>query len=232
MSRKSLVLTSCGGLSLLVSAALCVNWMLRPPRVTLPDGNTYDFGTLEEDGSLSKMFRIRNSGGRELQIIAVRTSCGCTSAEVDRKTIPGGQTGQLTVSYHARPLHSQERINVVLATNDPRNPFPGFMITGNIRLRVFWSPRAVSFFRDAATTATKPKTVQLSAYDDDLVVERVEVSNRHIAVDQRRTGKGVELVFTLSPACPRGFRTETATLHLRGTTFEKDIKIPVYLMIS
>lgn len=233
MRAKTFVLIAVVSLSLLgVATFVYAIWALRPPRVFLPEGSTCDFGTLEEDSSFTKVFRIKNAGGRELRITSVRTSCGCTGAEVDREIVPRRQTANLKISYHARPLHSQERVSVVAATNDSQNPFVGFTISGKIRLHVFWSPQAVSFFRDATTRETDPKIVQISADDRELVIERIEISSDRVLVSQRRSMTGMELVFTLSPECPKGFRTETATLYLKGNAFEKQIKIPIYLMIG
>jgi rhodanese-related sulfurtransferase len=69
---------------------------------------THDFGIIaQKDGVVSTVFDLENPTSKEMVITEITTSCGCTTAEVDIKTIPPGATRKLTVffnpNFHKEP---------------------------------------------------------------------------------------------------------------------------------
>lgn len=60
----------------------------------------YDFGKiLQSQNPVSTYFDVLNSGSEDAIISGTPTSCGCTSAEIDKKTIKPGETAKLKVSF-------------------------------------------------------------------------------------------------------------------------------------
>jgi hypothetical protein len=59
----------------------------------------FDFGTVPNTDPVSETFQVRNVGQGTLEILAVSTSCACTTAEVDSRRIPPGEATDLTVTY-------------------------------------------------------------------------------------------------------------------------------------
>lgn len=67
--------------------------------LTLPV-NSFDFGRISEDGGKVKhRFEIKNTGLSPLQIIKVRTTCGCTSPSWTQNPIAPGENGFLEVEF-------------------------------------------------------------------------------------------------------------------------------------
>ncbi len=60
---------------------------------------TFDFGTVPNTDPVAEMFQVRNVGRGPLEILAVSTSCACTTAEVGSRRIPPGEATDLTVTY-------------------------------------------------------------------------------------------------------------------------------------
>jgi len=55
--------------------------------------HTWDFGQVEEGAILKHNFTLKNDSKRLLRILAVDTSCGCTTSKVKSKVlIPGAET--------------------------------------------------------------------------------------------------------------------------------------------
>ncbi|GMQ95082.1 MAG: hypothetical protein BMS9Abin13_192 [Patescibacteria group bacterium] len=92
------------------------------PRVELGDME-YDLGTIgKKDGVVSTDFTITNTGRGELVIGDITTSCGCTSAEVNKSSIMLGESAVLTVNFdpdfHEEPQGRFSR-SIFVPTNDP-----------------------------------------------------------------------------------------------------------------
>lgn len=69
----------------------------------------HDFGVIrKEDGIVTASFRVQNTTAAAIVVTAIATSCGCTTAEIDTRSIPPGASRTLTVSFdpnfHKEPL--------------------------------------------------------------------------------------------------------------------------------
>lgn len=87
---------------------------------------SYDFGQIyKAEGIVSTTFEIENHGKQTLEIGAISTSCGCTSAEVDTNTLGFNEEAELTVyfdpNFHEEPGGKFSR-SVFVKTNDPDLP--------------------------------------------------------------------------------------------------------------
>ncbi|MEK0347972.1 MAG: DUF1573 domain-containing protein [Nitrosopumilus sp.] len=117
-----------------------------PPKIMI-ENSRYDFGTIsQKDGIASTMFTIKNTGGSDLVIDNIDTSCMCTTASLIYKgkespefgmsmhgnnpknfelRIQAGETAQLKVYYdpnaHGIQKEPQQRITreVTIMSNDP-----------------------------------------------------------------------------------------------------------------
>ncbi|WP_353934287.1 DUF1573 domain-containing protein, partial [uncultured Prevotella sp.] len=48
--------------------------------------------------------RVQNRGGRHLTVTSVKPDCGCTKVEYPRKSVGGGETFKISLTYDARML--------------------------------------------------------------------------------------------------------------------------------
>ena len=105
------------GLSLM--AASCRN---APPKIEA-EPQIQELGEIRQE-PIELAYELRNTGGGKLTITKILTSCGCTEAEVDRDTIPAGQSTTLRVKLD--PTEDNLYGNVVrviyIRSNDPDNP--------------------------------------------------------------------------------------------------------------
>lgn len=88
--------------------------------------NTHNFGSISRnDGVVSTTFEIENHGKEQLEIGDISTSCGCTSAEVDKTILGFNEKAQLTVyfdpNFHEEPQGELTR-SVFVKTNDANLP--------------------------------------------------------------------------------------------------------------
>ena len=91
------------------------------PRIVVEPAS-FDFGTVRPAGEVQKEFLIRNHGRAELVIASISTTCGCTAALSESKTVkPGGSTA-LRVTLTAPPEPGKIRKSVLIKSNDPARP--------------------------------------------------------------------------------------------------------------
>jgi hypothetical protein len=85
----------------------------------------YDFGEIPSTSPVSQTFHVRNAGQGTLEITGVSTSCGCTTAWVNRDRLGPGEATDLTVTYDPQAHGGQTgkfmRV-VYVRSNDPETP--------------------------------------------------------------------------------------------------------------
>jgi hypothetical protein len=97
-----------------------------PSPVITFDRIIHDFGTIpQKGGTVETTFEVRNEGNETLEIGAISTSCGCTSAKISSKIIKPGEKAILTVffdpNFHPEPGGKFKR-TVYIPSNDPKTP--------------------------------------------------------------------------------------------------------------
>jgi len=85
----------------------------------------YKFGEIfKKDGVVSANFIINNSGNANLVIGDITTSCGCTSAIIDKNEIAPNDNATVTAffdpNFHKEPEGKFSR-SIFIPTNDPNN---------------------------------------------------------------------------------------------------------------
>jgi hypothetical protein len=91
------------------------------PRIVI-EPVTFDFGTLRPGGTVEKEFVVRNHGRAELAIESLVTSCGCTAALTDSRTVKPGASTALRIRLVAPDAPGPLRKSVLVKSNDPARP--------------------------------------------------------------------------------------------------------------
>ncbi|MDY7075625.1 MAG: DUF1573 domain-containing protein [Chloroflexota bacterium] len=105
----------------LAVATGCTAAAQSPGKIEL-SATEFDFGTIPNTEPVSQVFQVRNVGGEKLEITGVSTSCGCTTAEIDSRSLSSGAVTDLTVTYdpQAHDGATGEFMRVVyVRSNDP-----------------------------------------------------------------------------------------------------------------
>lgn len=86
-------------------------------QATFPE-KTHDFGIIkEENGSVSTVFEVINTGNKPLIIVDVAVSCGCTSHEYTKKPIAPGKKGKIKVFYNPAGRPGAFKKDIKVRTN-------------------------------------------------------------------------------------------------------------------
>lgn len=71
------------------------------PEVLKFESNEYDFGKIPQGKPVTHIFTFTNTGTTPLTLDNVHASCGCTTPEWNKDTIPPGGSSQIKVGYNS-----------------------------------------------------------------------------------------------------------------------------------
>lgn len=108
--------------ALLTSLAVAACGPAGEPDIELAQTAT-DLGEVQNGEIREFDVEVRNVGEEALEIEAVTTSCGCTTASIDPQTIAPGESGVLHVAYdsgaHGPEFSGQVERQIFIDSNDP-----------------------------------------------------------------------------------------------------------------
>lgn len=92
------------------------------------DAYVWDFGKVNEGEVLKHNFTIKNDTGRTLNITNVRTSCGCTTSQVKKKTLLPQESTDLEVSVNSKGYSGEVTRSIYVETDNIDNPLIKYII--------------------------------------------------------------------------------------------------------
>lgn len=128
-----------------------------PPETARPviqvEPPSHDFGTIPQE-VVSHSFTVKNNGNETLVIAEVTTSCGCTTAEIDKKKISPGDEATLTVTFDpiVHDTMGKTTRTVFLETNDPKSPVKKIRIRAFVKKEAKAAEELPSFAYNSAQT--------------------------------------------------------------------------------
>jgi len=96
------------------------------------DDPIHDFGTVMEGLSTEHAFVLRNAGDEDLEVTAVRVSCGCTTPALDKTGLAPGEEVDLTTLLNTYRLQGAVEKTITVASNDPETPELTLHLVGEV----------------------------------------------------------------------------------------------------
>ena len=109
----------------------------------------HDFGTVTKGDKVSHAFVFRNDGDADLVLEGISTSCGCTTANLEKKTYKPGESGALPVNFYSENFLGLTSKTVDVKTNDPNNRRVELKIQSDVHDELSFSPAALNFTQDS-----------------------------------------------------------------------------------
>lgn len=198
---------------------------------------THDFGTIQEkDGDVTVKFEYTNAGDTPLLVTRANASCGCTSPEYSKKPLRPGETGEITVTYHAKGRPGAFDKSIYVYSNDPKHEKTLLTITGNVisstGIRESYSEelggglrlktKSLNFFDVYPTRANRTRT--LAVYNEGSTPMRLAFRNvpKHIAIEsnpevvQPKAEGIVHITYLTDKANDWGSRNDVIDIYVKG----------------
>jgi hypothetical protein len=98
------------------------------------ENDYWDFGYVPIDYKLIHVYRIKNVGDGDLNIIKAVSGCDCTSAIVSRKIIPPDSIAEVKIFFDTKNYYGKNTRSVIVETDDPESPSIELKYDSNIGL--------------------------------------------------------------------------------------------------
>lgn len=147
------------------------------------------------DGHLETSFAFKNSGAGVITIKSIRSSCGCTTARLDKKVFGPGERGELTAKFNFGDRRGPHRKMITVKTDDGQQQELNFVV--DIREALTVTP-ALVFWKVGGPA--EARTVQLSAEAGAAVrVRSVTSSNPRLTAKLETIKPGEQYVISVKP---------------------------------
>ena len=155
-----------------------------------------DFQTTPDISHVEAHFAFKNTGTSTVTVKSITTTCGCTTATLDKKTYAPGEQGEILATYKF-PFHTGALRKLVTVVTDDHPKEPAIL---DIRVFVhepFQVKPALVYWRTGG--APEVKTVQLLADGYPVHIKSVTSSNPRIAATLQTVKAGEEYNIAITP---------------------------------
>ena len=157
-----------------------------------------DFERAPDAGEVEARYAFRNAGAVPVTIKSLRSSCGCTTAHLEKKTYAPGESGEVALKFIIGDRRGVQVKGVTVTTDDPAQPPKVLVLRVNIFDPVRLAPELVWWRVGEAAAA---KTVEVSVDPARPVrVKSVASSNPRIAAKLETRKAGEEFAVSIKPA--------------------------------
>lgn len=104
---------------------------LNAPHI-LVDSEEFNFGQCTIGDVINREFTIQNIGKSTLTIHKVKTSCGCTTSDLEKSTLEPGETTKIKARFNTYGKHGGQVKEIFVITNDPEQPKVTLKIMGKV----------------------------------------------------------------------------------------------------
>jgi len=166
----------------------------------------FEFGEQDNTTKVSHDFTIMNVGTAVLNITDVKSSCGCTIAEMKKKSLNPGEETTVSATFDLKGKQGPQTKAISVSSNDPKVPVYKLELRGTAVPAVLVEPNFLNFARVLGDTV-EPQTVLIKANKSDVTinVQRVEVNSDEWAATHTVVTEGKEhqiVVNNVKPLTP------------------------------
>jgi len=136
-------------LLLVLSAGFCtaVAWSASQRAPQLEISPVFDLGELEHDREVDMTVSFRNSGNGILRVDPPVVGCSCSTADISERNVGPGTMGCFRFVLRPAGVPGMDyQTDIVIPSNDPREPRRMIELRGRMRNKLISDPSALSIF--------------------------------------------------------------------------------------
>jgi hypothetical protein len=173
---------------------------------------SHDFGVVAAGAKVEHKITIENIYEEDAQIASVKSTCGCTTAKIDKKVLKTWEKAELTITVNTdtRQYYGRKDATITVKFDLPYPAIVQVHSHAYIRRDVVVQPGVVQFGSITQGGAMKQKASISYAGRDDWRIERVESANPYLQSQVSEVSRGGGLVkydlwVTLKGDAPPGY---------------------------
>lgn len=196
----------------------------------------HDFGTVARGSDTVHRFEIKNIYKQDIELVGVRSSCGCTSPTLEGKVLKTGEIGYVVAKFNTRTFTGVHGATLTLDVkwNDngvTRHGETQLRVDGNIRGDLVFQPGAVKFENVDQGSPAEQKVQVTYAGRSDWKITDVRGANDDIEVvlaeTQRYSGRvAYDLLVRVKDSAKAGYFNDQLVL---VTNDARNPRIPLHI---
>ena len=116
------------------------------PIISSPEPR-FDFGERDNSEKVVHTFKVVNLGTAPLEIKEVKTSCGCTVAELKKKVLQPGEDTDVQATFDLKGKQGSQTKHLTVFSNDPKSPAYKLTLQGQSVPAIKVEPALVNYGR-------------------------------------------------------------------------------------
>ena len=143
------------------------------------DEPEFDFGEKRNDEKVEHEFVIKNAGDGQLLINKVRTTCGCTVAQPEKKELQPGESTKIKATLTLANRQGPQTKNITVESNDPENPVLTLTLKGVATSPIIIEPRTLNLGYSIMEDLVDEKVIEVKSNLPDLTfnITNVDMTN-------------------------------------------------------
>jgi len=110
---------------------------------------TFDFGSRDASETVDHTFVLKNTGTADLEIKRVQPACGCTTAELEKKIVPPGESSRISAKLSLEGRGGELQKPILIESNDPQNPALQLVMKGIVGAHFEITPSTMVLRKDS-----------------------------------------------------------------------------------
>lgn len=172
-----------------------------PPKIIFTN-TSHTFGTIPQGKKIEHAFTFTNGGKRPLLIERVRTSCGCTVADIPSRMVEPGKSGSIKAVFDSTNFSGPVTKIVYVHSNDPQLPVASLTLSGIVSEQISVNPRQINLGVIKRGTS-REILISVDSREEKITVTGTRTSGPQArAVVRKETakqGKAAEVLVTITP---------------------------------
>lgn len=199
----------------------------KAPAIVVPE-EKYEFQPVVEGVEVVHDFVIQNKGTADLEILAVKPSCGCTAASFTKQIPPGGE-GKITLKLNTEGYGGRGMNKPTLVeTNDKAKPKLTLTLVGPVEIFAKIDPRRVSLSGTIEQELKAKVTIIPEQKYAFKVLEAKAERGEHIRVKLEKSEDGMKYTILVDNLKKNAGRYVDRILVKTDSVMRPEIQIDVY----
>jgi hypothetical protein len=155
---------------------------------------THDFGSVPRGSKAQFHFVVTNKYKEDVHILDVRSSCGCTTPQIQVRDLKTYEKGAIIATYNTNSFLGAKSATVTVTFDKPYYAEVQLNVSGFIRSDVVLTPGGVEFGTIDSGNALK-RTIQIQRTGDDgWKITAIKSPNAHVTAEAVEVRRGNGLV--------------------------------------
>jgi hypothetical protein len=137
MKKKQAVIILCW---ILTALSVCNAKKHNGPRLEIKEA-VFDFGERDQGTKVFHPFSFKNTGSKNLEIKEVRSTCGCTVGDVNKRILKPGDTASVLITFNTEGYRGKVKKKIKIFTNQKEDPEKTIEIKGVVLVDLSITPR-------------------------------------------------------------------------------------------